>query len=122
LRWASAGHPPPLVVAPDGSVTVLGGPLGDLMLGVDSGTQRGEQETPVAPGTTVLLYTDGLVERRDSVFDAGMNRLVEQVRALAGRPLEALCDALLDRLLEGTPQDDVALVAVRLHGPGRPAA
>ena len=122
LRWASAGHPPPLVVAPDGSVTVLGGPLGDLMLGVDSGTQRGERETPVAPGTTVLLYTDGLVERRDSVFDAGMNRLVEQVRALAGRPLEALCDALLDRLLEGTPQDDVALVAVRLHGPGRPAA
>jgi serine phosphatase RsbU (regulator of sigma subunit) len=118
LRWASAGHPPPLVLAADGSVSVLGGPLGDLMLGVDSGTRRGEHVARVGPGTTVLLYTDGLVERRDSVFDSGMNRLVEQARALAGRPLGELCDALLDRLVEGTPQDDVALVAVRLHGVG----
>jgi serine phosphatase RsbU (regulator of sigma subunit) len=63
----------------------------------------------------VLLYTDGLVERRDSVIDAGMDRLVAHLRELAGRPLDELCDALLDRMLAGTPQDDVALVAVRLH-------
>jgi PAS domain S-box-containing protein len=116
LRWANAGHPPPLVLTADGEVTVLGDPLGDLMLGVDSGTQRQERVVPIGPGSTVLLYTDGLVERRDSLYDTGMTRLVDQLRELAGRPLEELCDALLDRLLAGTPQDDVALVAVRLEG------
>jgi PAS domain S-box-containing protein len=116
LRWANAGHPPPLLLAPDGTVTVLGGPIGDLMLGVDVEAHRVEDVTPLAPGSTVLLYTDGLVERRDSIFDAGMGRLVEQLRELANRPLEELCTALLDRILEGTPQDDVALVAVRVNG------
>jgi serine phosphatase RsbU (regulator of sigma subunit) len=120
LRWTSAGHPPPLVLAPDGSVTVLGGLLGDLMLGVDCAAQRAEVETPVEPGATVLLFTDGLVERRDSVLDTGMDRLVAHLRELAGRPLDELCDALLDRMLAGTPQDDVALVAVRLHDATRP--
>jgi serine phosphatase RsbU (regulator of sigma subunit) len=114
LRWANAGHPPPLLLAANGEVSVLGEPVGDLMLGVDCGVHREERETAVGPGDTVLLYTDGLVERRDSVFDAGLDRLVEQLRALADRPLDEMCDALLDRLLQGTPQDDVALVAVRL--------
>jgi PAS domain S-box-containing protein len=114
LRWTSAGHPPPLLLAPDGSVQVLGGPLGDLMLGVDCAVKRTEVITPVEPGATVLLYTDGLVERRDSVFDTGVDRLVGHLRDLAGRPLDDLCDTLLDRMLDGTPQDDVALVAVRL--------
>jgi serine phosphatase RsbU (regulator of sigma subunit) len=115
LRWANAGHPPPLLVRADGSVTVLGGQLGDLLLGVDSRAQRAEEETTLEPGATVLLYTDGLVERRGSVLDEGMDRLVHHVRELAPRPLEDLCDALLDRMLEGTPRDDVALVAIRLH-------
>jgi PAS domain S-box-containing protein len=117
LRWASAGHPAPLVVAPDGEVTVLGGSIGDLMLGVDPSACRTEEQTLIPPGSTVLLYTDGLVERRESVYDIGLAHLVQQLRALADRPLDELCDALLDRLLEGTPQDDVALVAVRLAGP-----
>ena len=55
--------------------------------------------------------------RRESTLDAGMGRLVAQLRELADRPLEELCTALLDRILEGTPQDDVALVAVRVNGP-----
>jgi serine phosphatase RsbU (regulator of sigma subunit) len=114
FHWANAGHPAPIVLAPDGTVSVLGGPIGDLMLGVDASACRGEQQLELAPGSTVLLYTDGLVERRDSTLDAGTARLVEQLRALAGRPLGDLCDALLERLLRGTPQDDVALVAVRL--------
>ena len=114
LRWASAGHPPPLVLTPDGGIAVLGGPIGDVMLGVDHDADRAEVVTPIAPGSTVLLYTDGLVERRDSDFDAGMARLIEHLRELAARPLDELCDALLDRMLRGTPQDDVALVAVRL--------
>jgi PAS domain S-box-containing protein len=114
LRWANAGHPPPIVVGPDGSTTVLGGPIGDLMLGVDCTAERAESVLDVAPESTVLLYTDGLIERRGSTVDDGMALLVEHLGELAGKPLEELCDALLDRMLRGTPQDDVAIVAVRL--------
>jgi PAS domain S-box-containing protein len=119
LRWANAGHPPPMVLAPDGEVTVLGGEIGDLMLGVDPTTERAEPVTTVAPGAIVLLYSDGLIERRDSTIDEGMARLTAHLKELAGRPLEELCDALLRRMLLGTPQDDVALVAVRVSPRGR---
>jgi serine phosphatase RsbU (regulator of sigma subunit) len=117
LRWANAGHPPPIVLAPDGAVTVLGGELGDLMLGIDALAARSESAVPLAPGSTVLLYTDGLIERRDNTLDEGMGRLVAHLRQLADRPLGELCDALLQHMLRGTPQDDVALVAVRLADP-----
>jgi serine phosphatase RsbU (regulator of sigma subunit) len=114
LRWANAGHPPPLVLGPEGSVTVLGSSLGDLMLGVDPTVQRVESVMTVRPGSVVLLYSDGLVERRGSTLDEGTDRLVQNLRELAHRPLDDLCDALLSRLLHGTPEDDVALVAVRV--------
>ncbi len=114
LRWANAGHPPPMVLGPDGGVRVLGGPVGDLMLGVDPSAVRGEPTVEIPAGATVLLYTDGLVERRDSTVDEGIARLAEQLRELGDRLLDELCDALLERLLRGTPQDDVAIVAVRL--------
>jgi serine phosphatase RsbU (regulator of sigma subunit) len=103
-----------MVLGPDGGVRVLGGPMGDLMLGVDPSAVRGEPSVEIATGATVLLYTDGLVERRDSTVDEGIARLAEQLRELGDRLLDELCDALLERLLRGTPQDDVAIVAVRL--------
>jgi len=114
LRWANAGHLPPLVLQPDGSVAELASWHADLMLGVDSGAVRQESVVTLDRGATVLLYTDGLVERRDSTLQEGTARLVAQLRAISGRPLEELCDALLDGMLRGTPQDDVALVAVRI--------
>ncbi|GAA3185153.1 SpoIIE family protein phosphatase [Blastococcus jejuensis] len=119
VRWANAGHPPPMLVAPDGAVQVLGGPDGDLLLGVDPGSIRAEPVVAVEPGSTLFLYTDGLIERRDRTIDDGMDRLAGLLRALAGGPLEEMCDAVLARMLPATPQDDVALVAVRLSaGPG----
>ena len=121
LRWANAGHPPPLVLGPDGEVTVLGTPLGDLMLGVDPRAERAESVTTLRPGAVVLLYSDGLIERRGSTIDAGTDRLAQNLRELASRPLDDLCDALLQRMLQGTPEDDVALVAVRIRPPGTPA-
>jgi PAS domain S-box-containing protein len=114
LRWANAGHPPPLVLSPDGAVAVLGERIGDLMLGVDPAAERIESVTTLRPGAVVLLYSDGLVERRGSTIDEGTARLVEHLRELAHRPLGDLCDALLRRMLLGTPEDDVALVAVRI--------
>ncbi|WP_256461082.1 SpoIIE family protein phosphatase [Blastococcus sp. PRF04-17] len=103
-----------MVVEPDGTVAVLGGPVGDLMLGVDPAAERAESVFPLLPGSTVLLFTDGLVERRDSTYDDGIARLTGQLPALASRPLDELCDVVLTAMLPTTPQDDVALVAVRL--------
>ncbi len=114
MVWSSAGHLAPLVLHPDGS---LGGPdpwQGDLLLGVDSLAQRQEHVVTLPPGSTVLLFTDGLVERRHEDLDAGLTRLRGVVTELAGCPLDDLCDQVVERLVNGRPDDDVALVAVRL--------
>lgn len=113
LFWANAGHPPPILIGPDGAVRLLDGPSGDLLLGVDPETVRSEPMVEIDPGATLFLYTDGLVERRDRVIDEGLEQLVELLGELADRPLEELCDAVLDGMLPTTPQDDVALVALR---------
>jgi serine phosphatase RsbU (regulator of sigma subunit) len=115
MRWANAGHLPPLVINPDGSVAELAAWRGDLLLGVDADACRRESVVTLDRGSTVLLYTDGLIERRDADLDDGMVRLRDTVIELAGRPLDELLDELIERLVHGRPEDDVALVAVRLR-------
>jgi serine phosphatase RsbU (regulator of sigma subunit) len=90
------------------------------MLGVDSSTVRREPVVTLDRGSTVLLFTDGLIERRDSDLDAGRARLRSAAAELASRPLPELCDELVRRLVDGHPEDDVALVAIRLHPQDRP--
>ncbi|WP_091112732.1 SpoIIE family protein phosphatase [Geodermatophilus dictyosporus] len=114
LRWASAGHLPPLVAGPDGAAVALTGPRPGLLLGVDPRAVRTDQVEELRPGSTVLLYTDGLVERRDSGFDDGVGLLGRALAELRDRPVEQVCDALLGRLVPDGAEDDVALVAVRL--------
>ncbi len=116
LRWSNAGHPPPMAVSPAGEVLVLAGVEADLLLGIDPDSPRVESRVTLDRGSTVLLYTDGLVERRGQSLDVGLGRLREALAELADLPLADLCDALLDRLLPPTRDDDVAMVAVRLHG------
>jgi serine phosphatase RsbU (regulator of sigma subunit)/PAS domain-containing protein len=120
MRWANAGHLPPLVVNADGSVAELATWKGDLLLGVDPDAHRRESVVTLDRGATVLLYTDGLIERRDDDLDAGLVRLRDAVIELAGRPLEEMLDEVLERLVHGRPEDDVALVAVRLHPQDHP--
>jgi PAS domain S-box-containing protein len=120
LRWANAGHPPPMVVHADGRVQVLGWERNDLLLGVDPEAQRQEAQVVLDRDAVVLLYTDGLVERRDQDLDRGLARLRATLAELAGRDLDELCDELLARMLPPDPDDDVALVAVRLHPQDRP--
>jgi serine phosphatase RsbU (regulator of sigma subunit)/PAS domain-containing protein len=120
MRWANAGHLPPLVINPDGTVAELASWKGDLLLGVDPDARRQESVVTLDRGSTVLLYTDGLVERRDADLDAGMVRLRDAVMELADLPLEQLLDELIERLVHGRPEDDVAIVAVRLHRQDRP--
>jgi PAS domain S-box-containing protein len=120
LRWSNAGHPPPLLLHPDGSVEELSGAGSELMLGVDPTTPRTDSVVSVRRGATLLLYTDGLVEGRDLPLDDGIARLREALAELADRPLADLCDEVIDRLRPEGLQDDVALVAVRLHPEDRP--
>jgi len=121
LRWSNAGHPPPLVVTADGHVVALPDADADLLLGIDPDLARSEAEVALEHGTTVLLHTDGLVERRGQSLDDGLTRLRTTLAELVRRPLtlEQLCDAVLARMLPDRPEDDVALVAVRLHPAGR---
>ena len=120
MRWANAGHPSPLVIHPDGSLAALASWHGELMLGVDPTTTRTESVVTLDRGTTVLLYTDGLVERRTSDLDDGQRRLREAASELAHLSLDELCDQLMARLVEDDHDDDVALVAIRLHRQDRP--
>jgi len=120
MIWANAGHLPPLTLHPDGSVAVLAEAKADLLLGVDASAVRAESVVTLDRGSTVLLYTDGLVERRDADLDSGLERLRSHLAELADRPLQELCDELIHRLVDGKPEDDVALVAVRLHRQDRP--
>ena len=120
LVWSNAGHPPPLVIHPDGTQAVLAGWRGELLLGVDEHTRRTEQTITLDRDSTVLLYSDGLVERRDSTLDGGLERLQRAVAELGDVTLDELCDGLVDRLVDGHPDDDVALVAVRLFRQDQP--
>ncbi|MCF6745360.1 GAF domain-containing protein [Blastococcus sp. KM273128] len=115
LRWSNAGHPPPLLLRPDGRIEELAGERAELMLGVEPATRRTETVVVVPRGSTLLLYTDGLVEGRDLSLDEGTARLRSALAELARRPLPELCDGLLERLRPEGLQDDVALVALRLH-------
>jgi serine phosphatase RsbU (regulator of sigma subunit) len=120
LRWSNAGHPPPLVVSPTGAVTVLAREP-DLLLGVDPTVPRADHTAALRPGATLLLYTDGLVERRGATFDAGLAWLVGAVGGWGPLPVEELCDRLLAELA-GAVEDDVALLVVRARAEGDPAA
>jgi len=111
LRWSNAGHPPPLLIRPDGTTVLLTTPA-DLLLGLDAGSDRADHVARLEPGSTVLLYTDGLVERRGASLDDGLDWLVDTAGALAGLDLDGLCDALLG-LVGADAEDDVALLALR---------
>jgi serine phosphatase RsbU (regulator of sigma subunit)/anti-sigma regulatory factor (Ser/Thr protein kinase) len=111
IRFANAGHPPPLVLTPDGRVEYLEGAR-SMPLGVTADPEYEDSSAELEPGSTVLLYTDGLVERRGESIDVGLERLRAAV-AEAPRDPEELCDRLLGMLVEADLADDVALLAVR---------
>ena len=117
LRWSNAGHPPAMVINPDGTVMPLLGVSPDLLLGVLPGTRRRESEVSLDRGATIIFYTDGLVERRDQPLQEGLELLHDSLEELArrGLPLDVLVDELLDRMLPARREDDAAVVAVRLQ-------
>jgi serine phosphatase RsbU (regulator of sigma subunit) len=76
---------------------------------------REDHVTDLAPGATLLLYTDGLVERRNRDIDAGTDELVSVLEECAGLPLGELCDRVVERLFLPDAADDVAVLAVRMQ-------
>ena len=119
LRWSNAGHIPPVLLFPDGTTTLLT-TRPDLMLGVDAEAPRRDHVADLPDDSTLLLVTDGLVERRGSDLDEGVERLREALRDLGERPLEELLDTVLARLVPRASEDDVAIVAVRAYPEDRP--
>ncbi|MEV0895912.1 SpoIIE family protein phosphatase [Actinoplanes sp. NPDC049802] len=111
ISFGNAGHPPPLLLLPDGSVQAWWVPP-EPLLGLPPREPRTSNHRYVPPGSTLLLYTDGLVEDRDQLLDDGIDRLSAVLRAHADRPGDELCA----RLLEVAPHrsDDIALLLVRL--------
>ncbi|MFF3469292.1 PP2C family protein-serine/threonine phosphatase [Streptomyces sp. NPDC001984] len=115
LQYASAGHLPPLLITHDGTTHYLEGGCG-LLLGVDPDVPRLDATEPLPSHSTVLLYTDGLIERRGEDIDAGLTRLRQHAGALVHEPLDAFCEQLLTALTTDCT-DDVALLAARVPGP-----
>ncbi len=116
VAYACAGHPPPLVLAPGGPRFLEGGR--SVPVGAADPVVFRESRAQLEPGSTLLLYTDGLVERRDVPLGERLDELAEAARP-ADDDLEALCDRVLAAVLGGgKPSDDVALLAVRLLAAG----
>ncbi|MGW1770861.1 SpoIIE family protein phosphatase [Streptomyces sp. NPDC002104] len=111
-RIASAGHPPPLVLRPDGAVDTIGEVLG-VPLGVGGFPFR-TTGIELPRNATLALYTDGLIEARGRDIDAGLEALRIEL-ARAPRPLEAMADHVLASLLPTPPTDDTVLVLARVH-------
>jgi PAS domain S-box-containing protein len=111
VQFANAGHPPPLVVGPGGQASFLDGGLGSP-LGCDDPGLTAEASFRLVPGSTLLLYTDGLVERRGVSIDEGLERLATAATD-GGQDLEAFCERLLCSMVEDDTADDVALLAIR---------
>ncbi|WP_435135520.1 PP2C family protein-serine/threonine phosphatase [Actinacidiphila sp. bgisy144] len=115
LMYSSAGHPPPLLVHSDGSCELLDQatdpPLGVRMEHVP----RPQATADYRDGDLLVLYTDGLIERRGEDIDAGIGRLIEGVRTLRALPPEEVADGLLRVMADPAgQQDDISLLITRL--------
>ena len=113
LRWASAGHPPPLLVDHEGVTRYLEEGNG-ILLGTASARPRHDAHVDLPPGSTLVFYTDGLIETRRQPLDAGLERLRRHAASLARRPLDSFADQLLERSRPTDNDDDVALLTVRI--------
>jgi serine phosphatase RsbU (regulator of sigma subunit) len=112
ISWANGGHPPPLLRGPDGGCSYLDG--GNGLMGVEDSPYQ-TFERSLAPGTTVVLYTDGLIERRGESLDVGLERLADAVASGPAKP-DALCEQVVEQMRPAAGQlhDDVTALFARL--------
>jgi PAS domain S-box-containing protein len=115
FTWSNAGHPPPLLVR-DGGASFLNG-AGGVLLGVSGGEGMTEASTDLREGDLLVLYTDGLVERRGESLEDGLDRLALAAAAAPSGDAELLCEALLQALVpaSATRDDDLAILVARVR-------
>jgi GAF domain-containing protein/anti-sigma regulatory factor (Ser/Thr protein kinase) len=126
FQYACAGHPPPLVIHPDGTAAYLEGGRSPLLCALPAGSTgpRSEDTVVLEPGARLVMFSDGLVERRRESLDEGLRRLAEQAVAVGGGA--GWSDELVRRMLAGAGDDDVALLSAtyapvfRARRPARP--
>jgi len=114
VRCASAGHPQPRLVGPDGAVEPVR--CGGLALGIEAPQEYEQVDARLEPGAAVVLYTDGVIESRREGELFGLERLDEALTAAAGRPAQEVADAVLAAcraFAGGDLADDCALVVIR---------
>lgn len=118
LRYSAAGHPPVIVVTP-GEATVLLRDAQAPPLGVTRRTDlRPEASITLQPGAVVVLYSDGLVERRRERLDVGIDRLVDVMSALIDEPIDTVADRVIEQMAEcSSPEDDVVVACFRFTPP-----
>jgi serine phosphatase RsbU (regulator of sigma subunit) len=109
VTWAAAGHPPPVLRTPEGEVRILDAKPG-AMLGIPLQQDIRDHTAHLPPGSTLALYTDGLVERRAHGIDPGIERLAEALSAQGAaeldRDLGRSADRILDPMLRDSERDD----------------
>ena len=110
ITYASAGHPPPLVVARDGSVRELDDPC-SLLIGLREGLHGQASNAAIAQGDTLVLYTDGVTEAGRDVI-AGVAALHAAAATLADAPGERPADAIVRRVVPAGSSDDIAVMVV----------
>ncbi|MEU5892323.1 SpoIIE family protein phosphatase [Streptomyces sp. NPDC047461] len=115
VTYSSAGHPPPALVHADGKVEFLGAATDPPLDASPAPVPRPQATTSFTDGATLVLYTDGLVERRREDIEIGLGRLADSLTRHRDADPETLADAVLEELLppEGAT-DDTALIVVRL--------
>lgn len=118
LRWSNAGHPPPVLISPDGAATLMETEV-DLMLGVTPGAARADHTVTLEPGSSVVFYTDGLVERRDEDMAASLEGLAGYLDGRRHDTAEQVCDALLDHY-GASAEDDIVLLVLHAYDQAEP--
>ncbi|WEH43570.1 SpoIIE family protein phosphatase [Streptomyces sp. AM 2-1-1] len=117
LTYSSAGHPPGILVQPDGSIQLLEGGR-SLPLAVRPGNPRPEESCTISARSTLLLYTDGLVERRRRPLSAGIDQAGEALQDGRDTAIDDLATDVMSRLAPaGGYDDDVALLLYRHPAP-----
>jgi PAS domain S-box-containing protein len=113
MAYASAGHPPILLVDPDGTTTWLDDALSPPLGLAGTTIARSQQEIVIPTGATIVLYSDGLVERRNETLDAGLTRLASIAATTTQLSVTTACDVIVAELRSPNSRDDIALLLLR---------
>lgn len=111
VRWSNAGHLPPVLVSPDGDARLqMSAP--DVLLGLGE-VARTDHALTLAPGAALVVYTDGLIERRGVSLLDSLEWLAGTLRGHGGLTAEQLCDHVIGQL-DDAVEDDVAMLVLRV--------